>query len=69
MSERNRTRGLSAAGIIIRMAITFLVLIFLGDLLDRTFRTPPWFLLAGIILSVIVIIADLMRMAKGKRWR
>ncbi len=68
MNEKRKAGGLSAAGIILRMAITLLAFVFLGDLIDRTLRTPPWFLVAGIIVAVFVIIADLMRRAKGKRW-
>ena len=36
------------------VAVPLVVLALLGRFLDRTLHTSPWFLLAGILLSIII---------------
>lgn len=61
---------LSAAAIIFRMAVAVGVLALLGDWLDRALHTAPWFLVAGIVLGVFLVLFDLQRRAgSGRRKR
>lgn len=60
---------LGAAAIIFRMAVAVGVLALLGDWLDRTIHTAPWFLAAGIVLGVFLVFFDLQRRAGSGRRR
>lgn len=61
------TGFMNAATLIFRMAIAIGVFVLLGDLLDRLLHVSPWFLVAGIILGVAVVIVDLERKAGSYR--
>ena len=60
---------LGAAAIVFRMAVAVGVLALLGDWLDRTIHTAPWFLAAGIVLGVFLVLFDLQRRAGSGRRR
>jgi F0F1-type ATP synthase assembly protein I len=60
---------LGFAAIVFRLAVAVGVLALLGDGLDRMLHTAPWFLVAGIVLGVGVVIFDLERQAGRYRRR
>jgi len=60
---------LGAAAIVFRMAVAVGLLALLGDWVDRSLHTAPWFLTAGIVLGVVVVFIDLRWRAGGVRRR
>lgn len=53
------TTFVAAAALIFRMAVSVGILAILGDLLDRWLHTAPWFMIAGIVLGVALVIVEL----------
>jgi F0F1-type ATP synthase assembly protein I len=73
MSEpRDGTPGmgfLGVATVVFRIALAVGVLALIGDGFDRLFHTTPWFLVAGIVIGLALVFADMERKAGSYRRR
>lgn len=64
LNDFKNRKFLEYAGLGVEIAASFAVPILAGYWLDEKFQTSPWFLLSGIFMGIILMLAIFIRIAR-----
>jgi F0F1-type ATP synthase assembly protein I len=67
--EEPGSRFIGLAAVVFRVALLVLVFVLLGDWVDRSLNTAPWFMVTGIVLAFLIVIVAAQRSAVKERRR
>lgn len=64
LNDFKNRKYLEYAGLGVEIAASFAVPILVGYWMDEKFQTSPWFLITGIFLGIILMIAIFIKIAR-----